>query len=482
MMTLILFGWVLKRPGDLLNSLAAAALIILVWDPRQLFEAGFQLSFLVVLIIGLMLPPLNERVDEWVQLNPLVPLEHTPEWKQWGVKWLRHFLRYLALSLTAWLGSIPLAAAYFHLFSPVSVLANVVAVPLGAGALMSMMGSLVCGGWLPGVAVWFNHSAWFFMVAMTRVSEWSCALPGAYWYVTAPSWPVIGLYYAGLVAWLTGWLRPPKSKLARGLVLAGLAGLLGFGWWTWASARTEVRLTVLPLSGGATVFVEGGHNRWLINCGSEDAVELTLKPFLRAQGVNRLPPLIITTGEEDCCGGAATLLRLFAPDELFTSPSRFRSAAYRELTDRFDQAPLHHHSLSPGATAGCWEALYPGPDDHFARADDRALVLLGRFYQSRILLLSGLGRDGQSALLNQAPDLRADVVVAGLPAQGEPLCDALLAAVRPRVIVIADAAYPVTRRAGDALKARLARTGMRVIYTRTAGAVTIVAKPGGLEI
>jgi beta-lactamase superfamily II metal-dependent hydrolase len=143
---------------------------------------------------------------------------------------------------------------------------------------------------------------------------------------------------------------------------------------------------------------------------------------------------------------------------------------------------LHHHSLSPGATAGCWEALYPGPDDHFARADDRALVLLGRFYQSRILLLSGLGRDGQSALLNQAPDLRADVVVAGLPAQGEPLCDALLAAVRPRVIVIADAAYPVTRRAGDALKARLARTGMRVIYTRTAGAVTIVAKPGGLEI
>ncbi|HEY2328872.1 MAG TPA: ComEC family competence protein, partial [Verrucomicrobiae bacterium] len=37
MMTIVLGGWALKRPGDLLNSLAAAALIILVWNPNQLF-------------------------------------------------------------------------------------------------------------------------------------------------------------------------------------------------------------------------------------------------------------------------------------------------------------------------------------------------------------------------------------------------------------------------------------------------------------
>ncbi|MGH7976598.1 MAG: ComEC/Rec2 family competence protein, partial [Limisphaerales bacterium] len=42
MMTIVLGGWALKRPGDLLNSLAAAAFIILLWEPRQLFEASFQ--------------------------------------------------------------------------------------------------------------------------------------------------------------------------------------------------------------------------------------------------------------------------------------------------------------------------------------------------------------------------------------------------------------------------------------------------------
>jgi hypothetical protein len=52
MMTIVLGGWALKRPVDLLNSLALAAFIILLGEPRQLFEASFQLSFFVMLTIA----------------------------------------------------------------------------------------------------------------------------------------------------------------------------------------------------------------------------------------------------------------------------------------------------------------------------------------------------------------------------------------------------------------------------------------------
>ena len=60
MLTVVIVGWALRRPSDLLNSLFAAALIILLWEPRQLFQAGFQLSFFVVLCIILTLPALRE--------------------------------------------------------------------------------------------------------------------------------------------------------------------------------------------------------------------------------------------------------------------------------------------------------------------------------------------------------------------------------------------------------------------------------------
>src|SRR5262249_9984449 len=67
MMSIVIAGWSLERPSDLINSLAAAALVILVWDPQQLFQAGFQLSFFVVLSIALFVPPLEQFIQRWLQ-------------------------------------------------------------------------------------------------------------------------------------------------------------------------------------------------------------------------------------------------------------------------------------------------------------------------------------------------------------------------------------------------------------------------------
>ena len=133
---------------------------------------------------------------------------------------------------------------------------------------------------------------------------------------------------------------------------------------------------------------------------------------------------------------------------LLTSPVRFRSAVYRDAVAKFEQAAGAAQNYSTAADiTGCWQVLYPGPTNNFPRADDNALVLLGNFHGASILLLSDLGRDGQSALLERTNDLRADIVVAGLPNEGEPLCDALIDAIQPKIIVIADSEFPANRRA-----------------------------------
>ena len=120
MMSVIIVGWSLKRPSDLLNSLAAAGFIILVWEPQQLFQASFQLSFFVVLSIALFSPPLEKIRDLLLQTDPLLPRELLPRWRRWLETPLRFLATSLTTSLAAWLGSLPLTAYYFHLFSPVT--------------------------------------------------------------------------------------------------------------------------------------------------------------------------------------------------------------------------------------------------------------------------------------------------------------------------------------------------------------------------
>jgi competence protein ComEC len=516
MMSIVLGGWALKRPSDLLNSLAAAAFVILVWEPRQLFEASFQLSFFVMLVIALMLPPLNEFFERLLKSDELVPDKLIPRWKKIFRRSARLFLRYCGLSFAAWIGSLPLAAKYFHLFSPVSTPANVIAVPLGTFALMANLGALVCGHWLPWFTELFNHAAWFFMVAMTWVSVAAAKIPGAYCYVPEPSLATIAIYYAVVIAIFSGWFNT-RRRILSGIVILFCIG--GVYFWQWQSARDEVTLTVLPLNGGHAIFVDadGKQNDWLINCGNENAVDFTLKNFLHAQGVNQIPRLVLADASQRNCGGAQSLDELFHVRELWTSDVKFRATAYHEAVAYFEatpasqsnrwgerpreplptnntaaredarptgfgNAPARHKILGAGNHVDCWQVLFPGSVNTVAKADDEPLVLRGDFHGTRILLLSDLSRAGQDELLARTNDLRADIVIAGLPTEGEPLCAALLDAVRPKAIVIADAEFPATRRASRALRERLEQRKIPVIYTRTAGAVKIAANQVGWRL
>ncbi len=319
------------------------------------------------------------------------------------------------------------------------------------------------------------------MVAMTDVSELATKIPGAFFYVPAPSWISIGIYYAVLIIALSGWLKTVRRKVLGAAVLVVIATAY---LWRWEQSRDETDLTVLPLNGGHAVQVDaaGRKNDWLIDCGNEEAVNYTLKNYLRAQGVNHIPRLVLTEGDLKNCGGAQLLDELFGIGEVWTSPVHFRSSAYNQIVTGLETPPSRHRIFEAGDKTGGWRILWPPATNDFSRADDNALVLLGDFSGTKILLLSDLSRAGQSELLSRSNDLRADIVVAGLPDGSEPLSNALLDAIRPKMIVIADSEFPATRRASRALNERLAQKEIPVIYTRAAGAVTIVTGKTGWKV
>jgi beta-lactamase superfamily II metal-dependent hydrolase len=179
----------------------------------------------------------------------------------------------------------------------------------------------------------------------------------------------------------------------------------------------------------------------------------------------------LTHGDLRRFGGAELLRALVPVTEINTSSARFRSPGYRRLMAALEKTPGCRRLVHEGDPLGNWRVLHPRPDDRFAHGDDNALVLLGEFFGTRVLLLSDLGKRGQAALLERERDLRADIVVSGLPELGEPLCDALLDAIQPRLIVITDCEYPATKRTGQVTRERLGLRGVPVIYTRQAGGV-----------
>jgi competence protein ComEC len=481
MMTIVIGGWALRRPGDLLNSLTVAGFILLLWEPQQLFQASFQLSFFVVLSIALILPPVEKSRQRLCKTDPLLPEELRRKWPPW-VEWpVRFVTTSLATSLAACIGSMPLIAYYFHLVNPVSLLANLIIIPLSSLALMCNLGSLVCGDWLAPVTVLFNHSGWLWMELMVRLSEWMARWPGAYFYVRPPNAIEFFLFYGAVFAAVTGWLWAPRKRIWVGI---GLSSLLGVCLWLWLGDRNTVKLTVMALSGGDTIFVDapGRESDLLVDSGDASAADFLVKPFLGGQGVNRLNRCVLTHGDLRHCGGISNVIQEFPAVELLASRVRFRSPVYRKIIDEWEESQRQWRPIQSGERIGCWSVLHPRREDRFPLADDNAVVLRGEFHGVHVLLCSDLGRLGQGALLERGEDLRADVVVAGIPARNEPLQDRFLDAVQPQLIIISAAIYPANEQAKPLLRRRLARRGVPVLYTSDAGSITLRIRPRGWTV
>ena len=112
----------LQRKSDLLHSSALSAFIILIVDSHQLYDVGFQLSYVAVLGIWWLTVPIKKLVLR----SP----------KYWVEKF---FYEITAMTLAAQIATLPLAIYYFHQFSLVSVFANIIIIPLSEVLIISSL-------------------------------------------------------------------------------------------------------------------------------------------------------------------------------------------------------------------------------------------------------------------------------------------------------------------------------------------------------
>ena len=363
MWSLIALGWGLRRPGNLLNSLALAAFLLLAWDPQQLFLPGFQLSFVVVASLALLARPLTDRgLALTVAMSPSDPLlapVARPRWHGWIERGRHHLVSSLAVSLASWIGSMPLVAFYFHYFNPVSLLANLVVVPLSTLALSSSVASLATGGWFPAACELFNHSSWFLMHLMVGASELAAALPGGCLHVAAPGACALGLYGLGCL-----WMFCPGAREGRWRGWMRWATLLLLAGWGagWVAENRTTRISVLPRRGGAILWVAPAWmgSEWLFDPGDARTVERVTLPFLRSEGVNRVAHLVLGRGGVETLGGALDLeQRLWVGDHFFPDIP-IRSPYLRRWRESLQRTRRRLLPLVRGNVAGPWEVLHPG--------------------------------------------------------------------------------------------------------------------------
>jgi ComEC/Rec2-related protein len=200
MAVVFLTSFLLEREQEPLNTLALSAFLILLMNPLNLFDVGFQLSFISVLTILLFYPIFLEFLSKpFSEMKPVSEGQKRPG-KPQGIEvirnWLmKYFLQSLALSLSAYLGVVGLIAYYFRLITPIVIIANLVIVPLASLLIFLGMGLLFTGLLCPFLAFAFANCSSALLNLMVASVVCFAQIPGAYIELrTFPAWGVV-LYY-----------------------------------------------------------------------------------------------------------------------------------------------------------------------------------------------------------------------------------------------------------------------------------------------
>ncbi|HZP81911.1 MAG TPA: ComEC/Rec2 family competence protein [Chthonomonadaceae bacterium] len=193
-----LLGMLLEREPSLPNALALAALILLLINPNNLFDVGFQLSFATVISIVLLMPLAEETLEG---------VRKSVRGDGVGARWLRRGVETLAvcffLAVTAQIGAMPLVAYYSNEVSLVSILANTLAVPVITLVIGLGFSAAALGAFVPLLAWPLDRALEGLLAYVVWIVQGCAALPYATINVPSPPAALVVGYYAAL--WSVAW-------------------------------------------------------------------------------------------------------------------------------------------------------------------------------------------------------------------------------------------------------------------------------------
>jgi len=415
-----------RRQSNPFNSLALAAVILLMIRPTELFEVSWQLSFATVLGILLLAKRTSSSIFEKVAAlfeNSITG--KLPSYFRVISGIISSIVAVFAVSFAAWLASAGILLYNFYTIQPLTSIWTVAASPFIA--VISFLGylKLLVGLVLPTAASMLDLiikplSSWLiWLVKYIAQRDFSQVLIGH-----IAIWPIVFYYCTILFIAFIHFKRPFVKKVISVLMVLAIIIFLGITKWQ-RTHRDEMVITCLDVGHGQAILAQlpGGDNI-LFDGGSlyqNDVGRKVITPFLDYIGINKISSIIISHSDIDHINGIPAIAEhcelgsIYADEEFFNKADK--GGAAKILRESLRKRGLSIQALSGDLKvrgAARIQFIWPDEEKYAAGAlsdNDKSAVSLIEFAGRRVLLCSDIEKPAQRGLMQAYPNLMADVVV-----------------------------------------------------------------------
>lgn len=457
MFLVMIFADIFGRAYDMASAMALAAIIILLRNPLQAWQAGFLLSFGAVAGICVVYPILQSVI-------------------QTKKKWVQTILFSLSLTLVTY----PISVHFFYEYSLYSILLNFIVIPLmpvimGFGAAGMFAGCIATHlGKIIGIPAHLVLSLY------EVLGEWVVSWPQAVVRLGREElWQLILYYLILLIVLLLLWYDRRKIYLFFLPIAVTVVTLRFYAPLEFTMLDVEQGDGLfLRLPSGATCFIDGG------STNVKDLGKYRLLPYLKYEGVDALDYVIFTHLDEDHISGMRELIEMHGTmDDV-----RIRQMLFPAISNPDEQyLELWNLAIEKGievGTIGASDSIQ-GTDfvlecispvkGSYAEDKNNSSTVLHLTYQDFSMLLSGdLGIEGEEDLLAQKYVEEVDVWKVSHHGSKYSGGETFLEVLRPKLSLISvgknNYGHP-----SEELMQRLSNIGSRVYSTLDGGALMLTS-------
>jgi competence protein ComEC len=525
--TLFLIASYCFRKTRILNMLGAVGLAYLAFDPDELFDPSFQLSFLSAAAIAVFAIPVMERFTEPLRASTkrfdqsAYDAQLPPRAAQWRVE-----LRLLAQTLSAWTrlktdsslrvvsAAVWLAAfvaeciivsacvqfglalpmvSYFHRLSITGLSANIIVIPL-LSLVVPIGFAAIVTGWQV-----FAVLTRLFLQLAEAVASWHVHLEPAWRIAGLPLWIALAFSFSLIV--LSVCIR--KKLLIIPALALSLASFVILWWQPWPPQITPklLELTAIDVSQGDSlllVFPDG--ETMLVDAGGYPGMErMTRKPqidmgedvvspYLWSRRIRRLDYAILTHGHSDHMAGLPAILDNFRPRALWIGAEpetdAWKNVRQHAAADGVAILPLNRASRSVNIGGAVIRFLAPAVDYAMAAgpANDDSLVFEVTYGRRSILMTGDAERPIEADMLGNGELRPVTLLKVGHHGSRTSTSEAFLDQLQPRFAFISDGYLNQFHHPHADVLARLVQHHTLVFRTDQRGLITFRTDGDKVEI
>ncbi|MHB8137632.1 MAG: DNA internalization-related competence protein ComEC/Rec2 [Smithellaceae bacterium] len=488
-----LIALIFGKQKDIYNILFGAAFIILIIAPESLFDISFQLSFSAVFAILYIVSKLSD-------LTLPIPAS-APCWLQ---TLIRRVYVFILVSAAATLGTLPIIIYYFNRVSTVTLIANLVAVPLlGMVTLIPAMAFIltaICSPWLAGILI---KVASFFTGIAVAIINWMASLSWSSFSVVKPNIVEITLFYVILFL-LIAIIGDNSEKKDKGflachpsfrkmILLIALTLMIANAVYLVLKDQysTDLKITAIDVGqGSAALFqfprginmlIDGGG----FNDSSFDIGKSVIAPFLYAQRIRKIDIVVLTHPHPDHLQGLIYILNNFDVSEVWHSGIKANSNLYllwektifdRKIKIKYLSAQSPPVNISGVHINFLWPLLPSGQDDQeisYDETNDSSMVMKITHGAKSFLVTGDITARAEALLIESGQILKSDLLF--VPHHGSLYSSSadFIHSVSSRFAIISAGKKNIFRHPHPAVLDRYSSAGIDIFRTDKDGAISI---------